>query len=205
MKRSAVARAIDFIFIAAGLTFVGCVVMIVTLLFGGEKFYTPLSAVITVAIIVFIGVGMFTPTREQILYRSVIGFFVLCSLTVAGYEGFKIYEANIPQVSEQEVDLQEYMPFAEQTKAKRLDQPSTLTLQGDLPRLDGATALYPLYSAFAQAVYPKKAYDLYGSEVMGNTTPDAYENLIDGKVDIIFVAGPSEQAGNDPCLSTAGK
>ena len=56
--------------------------------------------------------------------------------------------------------------------------------------MDGATALYPIYSAIAQATYPKKEYDPYNSEVMVNTTPEAYENLINGKVDMIFVNEP---------------
>lgn len=59
--------------------------------------------------------------------------------------------------------------------------------------MDGATALYPVYSAFARAVYPNKKYNLYHSDVMCNNTPNAYKNLIDGKADIIFVARPSQE------------
>jgi phosphate transport system substrate-binding protein len=60
--------------------------------------------------------------------------------------------------------------------------------------LDGATALYPVYSAFAQAVYPKKKYAYYSddSEVACNNTIEAYKRLISREVDIIFVAPPSE-------------
>ncbi|QRG69024.1 PstS family phosphate ABC transporter substrate-binding protein [Brevibacillus choshinensis] len=193
MKRSVVPKIVEFLIIAAVLAFMGFVAMVMTALMGGELFYTPLTVVITAAIIVFIGIGMFTSIRKQKLYLSLAGFFLLCGLTVASYEGYEAYVASIPSVSEQDFDLQEYKPFREQTKVKSLDEPSTLTLHSDLPRLDGATALYPLYAAFAQAVYPKKDYDLYEGEVMANTTPEAYENLMDGRVDIIFVAGPSEQ------------
>jgi phosphate transport system substrate-binding protein len=52
------------------------------------------------------------------------------------------------------IRLLEYLPFAYQTKIALLDSSSSLQLTADLPRLDGATALYPLYSAFVHAVYP---------------------------------------------------
>jgi hypothetical protein len=53
--------------------------------------------------------------------------------------------------------LHEYMPFdhpRSKTKIAVLNNPSSLHLSADLPRLDGAPALYPLYSAFVHAVYP---------------------------------------------------
>ena len=66
-----------------------------------------------------------------------------------------------------------------------------LQIEDELPVIDGATALYPIYAAFAQAVYPEKEYQPYGSEVMSNRTGVAYSNLINGKVDIIFALEPS--------------
>lgn len=66
-------------------------------------------------------------------------------------------------------------------------------MQSDAPKIDGATALYPLYAAFAQATYPRKEYLLYNSEVQCSSTINAYDNLINGDVDIIFAARPSKQ------------
>lgn len=123
-----------------------------------------------------------------------------------------LYKHSLDRVGDAEVDLHQYMPFEEGTKAMKLDEPATLALEADLPILDGATALYPVYAAFAQAVYPEKAYPLYESEVMSNMTHTAYENLIQGKVDLIFVAGPSEdqvaaakRAGKELKLTPIGK
>jgi len=86
-----------------------------------------------------------------------------------------------------------YAPYAKKTRVAVLDTLSTLRLEADLPSLDGATALYPVYAAFAQAVFPKKTYNLYGSEVACSNTIGAYKRLIDKKVDIIFVAPPSQK------------
>lgn len=95
-----------------------------------------------------------------------------------------------------EVDIYEYMPFSKDSKAATLSEPSTFTMKENLPRIDGATALYPLYSAIAQATYPEKEYDLHSSEIIVTTTPNAYTNLFEGKVDMIFVATPSKSQLN---------
>lgn len=103
----------------------------------------------------------------------------------------KIYENSIPTVNA-DLNVWDYQPFAEPLKIATLEEEPTLQITEDLPRMDGATALYLLYAAFAQAVYPENMYDPSSSEVMVNTTPDAYDNLIQDKVDMIFVAGPSK-------------
>ena len=104
------------------------------------------------------------------------------------------YDYNIPRVSENDFDLREYQPFVDSTKAVFLNEKSTLMLKENLPVLDGATALYPLYSAFAQAVFPKKEYRLFcdDCEVQYSNTMQAYDKIVYDKVDIIFVAEPSK-------------
>jgi phosphate transport system substrate-binding protein len=134
---------------------------------------------------------VFTILKPKILTRFLVSFFVICALVITGYEINQAYHASFATVNDRSVILSEYKPFKENTKAVSLEEPSTLKIEGDLPRLDGATALYPLYSAFVQATYPEKEYEIDESEVMSNKTGDAYTNLINGKVDIIFVAGPS--------------
>ncbi|MDH6309587.1 phosphate transport system substrate-binding protein [Dysgonomonas sp. PFB1-18] len=102
------------------------------------------------------------------------------------------YIDSIPTLSDQGVNLREYQPFDKNTKAVKLSEVSTLRLTDSLPLIDGATALYPLYAAFVQATYPEKEYPVNKSEVGCGTTPKAYNNLIDGKVDLIFCAKPSD-------------
>ena len=66
----------------------------------------------------------------------------------------------------------------------------------DFPRLDGATALYPVYSAIVQATYPRGV--IYGTPmddplVLCTKTNKAYQRLIEGAADVIFCAGPSDE------------
>ncbi len=179
--------------LAIGIAILGFFAMIFTALNGGQKFYTPLTIVIAVALIVFVIVRMFTRIRPRIFKGMLVGFFIAVAVSITGYEINDAYVNSIPTVAEQDVDLTRFQPFRENNQLKTLDQPSTLTLSSDLPKMDGATALYPLYAAFAQAVYPQKEYSLDYGDVIVSKTPEAYKNLIDGRVDIIFVAGPSEQ------------
>ena len=102
------------------------------------------------------------------------------------------YDSEL-RVREGNVNLYSYVPFAKKTQTVFLDTVSTLKLETDLPLLNGATALYPVYSAFAQAVYPKKKYDWYSGEVACNNTIGAYEKLVNKTADIIFVAPPSKK------------
>ena len=51
-----------------------------------------------------------------------------------------------------------YRPFMKNTRAVKLPENSTFKITDNLPIIDGATALYPLYAAFVQAVYPEGEY-----------------------------------------------
>jgi phosphate transport system substrate-binding protein len=113
------------------------------------------------------------------------------------------------------------------TRIALLDNPSSLRLENNLPRIDGATAMYPIYSSFVHAVYPEVFpthdqnleewqyfphasfwddgvfYEVANSIVQCNTTPTAYQRLIDGEVDIVFCYEPSE--AERQAASAAGK
>ncbi len=127
------------------------------------------------------------PTGKKAFY-SVTGVIAVAGLSFA-ISG--LYKQSLGSIEDAEVDLHQYMPFEQATKVVKLDKPASLKIESDVPIIDGATALYPMYAAFAQAVYPEESYPIYDSEVMSNMTHVAYENLIDGRVDLIFVAGPS--------------
>jgi phosphate transport system substrate-binding protein len=191
MKQDIWMKVIITIFLVGFLLFIGFFGTIFTLLMGGERFYTPLFVVFIGGIIIYSVLRIFKAIKPKLLDIGVVAFISLCLITMIGYQAYHVYLENMT-MRNHEVDLYEYQPFAENTKAVKLEVKSTLKLEDDLPILDGATALYPLYSAFVQATYPEKQYDVYTSGVMSNKTGTAYENLINGKVDIIFAAGPSE-------------
>jgi phosphate transport system substrate-binding protein len=87
-------------------------------------------------------------------------------------------------------DLTLYSPFREDTLAVTLPA-SSVKISEDLPLLDGATALYPVYAGAVRAIYDEEAF--IPETAMCNNTPSAYNRLIRGDCDIIFVAGASEK------------
>lgn len=100
---------------------------------------------------------------------------------------------NVPSVVE--FSKYDYRAFDQGSLVATLDEPSTLSLQDNLPILDGSTALYPMYSAFVQAVYPEHVAGLGELEkvITSSKTGNAYQRLLDGEVDLIFVPAPSKK------------
>lgn len=106
-------------------------------------------------------------------------------------------------------DLTLYAPFAEGSLAATLEEESALRLSA-LPVLDGATALYPVYAAFAQAVCDEDTFS--PDRVRCSNTAGAYAAILTGEADVIFVAGPSqgqlaaaEEAGVELCFTPVGR
>jgi phosphate transport system substrate-binding protein len=83
-----------------------------------------------------------------------------------------------------------HRPFDPNNVLPKVSAPS-LQIDQAHPTLDGATALYPVYAAAAQALY--KNFDTTNTwrHIRTSTTPKAYERLISGEVDLVFVAQPS--------------
>jgi phosphate transport system substrate-binding protein len=142
--------------------------------------------------------GVLNPKRATPFNKSKKNFIPLgislMSIVVAAIViGYDNYVHNIPAVEESEVYIYLYEPFRDRQVLAKLDEESDYTIRDNPPVLDGATALYPVYAAFVNAVYPEDKYDPENSAVLCSRTIDAYNNLLEGKVDIIFCAGPSEE------------
>ncbi|MCH1627139.1 PstS family phosphate ABC transporter substrate-binding protein [Ferdinandcohnia quinoae] len=188
----AILKVFGVIIVIVVFGFIGFFTMIVVALSGDPRFYVPFILVVTIGVIIFISLAIFGQFKKKIIRTFLLIFVSICVVSVIGYEGYQTYEKSLEVVSTQDVDLTEYEPFIPDTRAVKLDEQATLKINDDLPRLDGSTALYPVYAAFAQAVYPKKGYPLYGSEVASSQTDGAFHRLLNGEVDIIFMPKPSD-------------
>lgn len=155
---------------------------------------------------------IYRKTKKVFLAIGLIAIFA-CIMSLA----YDSYVDSIPTVNEAEyaVKLGEYQPF-EGARVKSLKENSTLSLVENLPKIDCATALYPIAAAFVQAAYPPGKYERYstdGPAYLGcSGTSGAYEALIKGEADIIFAAGPSDdqwaqanKAGVELNLTPIGK
>lgn len=89
------------------------------------------------------------------------------------------------------IDVNQYLPFTENSKIVTLDHEASLKLTGDLPVIDGAAAVFPVYSAFVNATYPDTV-ELYDGTFEYNNTVGGYMMLAEKQTDIFFGAYPSE-------------
>lgn len=95
------------------------------------------------------------------------------------------------------IELDKYLPFDADSQIVKLDAENKL--EGALPVIDGAAALYPVFSAFVNAVYPEDSVQfdgqsfLPGSALQYTNTRGAYQAIVDGGADVIFCASPSEE------------
>ena len=205
-------KTIIFIVLFASILFTGFLALVATVFSGnGALTILVLATAAILIILTFLTVFMWKEMKKYLKIAWVIfpSLALILGCTFHKIHQNKMYDYEIARVSENDFDLREYQPFIEGTKAVFLNEESTLKLTENLPILDGATALYPLYSAFAQAVYPKKEYPLayrYNhdentmssvtsneSEIQYSNTMNAYRKIINGEVDIIFVAEPSKE------------
>ena len=106
------------------------------------------------------------------------------------------YEDSITVVEYVNINTEDYMPFDENSKIAVLDEESTLKLTDNLPIVDGAAAIFPVYSAYVNAVYPTDTkFDQWGAEngvFRYNNTSAGYIELAEKKTDIFFGVYPSE-------------
>lgn len=101
------------------------------------------------------------------------------------------------QMQAKSIELDKYLPFEEDSEVVRIETDFKLT--ENLPVVDGAAALYPVFSGFVNAVYPKDSVIFDGenftpeSSMQYTNTLRAYKSVVDGGADIIFCAEPSQQ------------
>ena len=105
------------------------------------------------------------------------------------------------------IDVRNYLPHEEESDLPKIE--SSLKLTENLPVLDGAAALVPVYAAIIDNVYPEGCVtyeggsfsddNYYGENFAENSamqyknTVRGYQAIVDGDTDILFCAGPSEE------------
>ena len=105
------------------------------------------------------------------------------------------------------VDVASFLPFEDGSDLARIE--TDFSLEGELPVLDGAAALVPVYASIIDAVYPEGSVtyeggvfsddNYYGenfapdSKMQYKNTVRGYKAIVDGDTDILFCAAPSAE------------
>lgn len=134
--------------------------------------------------------------KQCLAIGGVTALFTIFDLGIYTCFTQRCIENESAEFQAKSVEVSAYLPFAEETAIVK--QKSSLQLSGELPVLDGAAALFPLYSAFAYAVYPEHSCIYDGNDftsesaVQFRNTGAAYRAVVDGTADLIFCAEPAE-------------
>lgn len=120
--------------------------------------------------------------------------WIICALIYGLFLGIpyaiKQYDQSLIVNTSPNIVIEEYLPFREDSKIVKID--SDFQLEGKLPVIDGAAAVFPVYSAFVHAIYPETTE--FGDGVFEyNNTSYGYELLAQKKTDVFFGAYPSKE------------
>ena len=123
-----------------------------------------------------------------------LGIFLLPIVCAGAFRAWTWWTVDRFPVMTQKIDWYEYKPFSEDNKLVKVEIPAQYALDVDdqFPRLNGAYALYPIYAAMVQGMYPETvAWDYKYLRTDGSDT--IYEELLKGERDLIFALAPSKQ------------
>lgn len=138
-----------------------------------------------------IPVGMLLYGKWKPVLITCAVFFCAAVLITGGSLLWDAYQES-QIISTPNINVEEYLPFDPDSKIATLDQEASLQLTGDLPIVDGAAAVFPLYSAFVNATYPETT-QLADEHFQYTNTTSGYERLARRASHIFFGAYPSEK------------
>ncbi|MDR0652140.1 MAG: hypothetical protein LBG12_02425 [Synergistaceae bacterium] len=96
------------------------------------------------------------------------------------------------------VNLDVYHPANELGQLAKLDAPADFQIADNFPVVDGATAFYPMYAAILNETYNLPDKTEFRKYLACSKTPEAYDRLIRGEADVIFVLQPSDDRSIRP-------
>ena len=131
------------------------------------------------------------------LFLAVIIMMILSVIGIGVYKyvynsGKLKRDHSVAQVAD-EFSIEHYNPFSGGNNLYVFEKEPGISIESNYPKLDGATAAYPVYGSVVQAVYKGLNEETVKDYVQCNTTPVAYERLINKEVDAIFVLEPSKK------------
>ena len=109
----------------------------------------------------------------------------------------RVISHHSPGMQKMSVEVGNYVPF---TGSENVFSAEGATkLEGDIPVIDGAAALLPVYAGFVQSIYPESSVKFNGEDYEASSamhytnTRGAYKDIVDGNADIIICAQPSDE------------
>ena len=109
----------------------------------------------------------------------------------------RVTSHHTPGMQKMSVEVANYVPFTGSENINSAD--GAIRLEGEIPTIDGAAALLPVYAGFVESIYPEDSVIYNGesydpaSAMHYTNTRGAYKDIVDGNADIIICAQPSDE------------
>ena len=119
-------------------------------------------------------------------------FFLLALCLIPAYRWYTV--ERFKQLNDR-INWYVYDPWRAYTKVVVVEAASEFKIAKDLPKMDGAYALYPVYSGVVRALYDRKEFEKHSrwEYLVTNGSDITFEKLLENKVDLIFSAPPSKK------------
>lgn len=109
----------------------------------------------------------------------------------------RVISHHSPGMQKMSVEVGNYVPFTGSENVYSAE--GATKLEGDIPVIDGAAALLPVYAGFVESIYPESSVKYNGEDYDASSamhytnTRGAYKDIVDGNADIIICAQPSDE------------
>ena len=136
-------------------------------------------------------------TKQILAICGAVSFFVITNVFIYYVFTNRCVNDFSNQMQAKSVEVDEYLPFAKETKVVKKE--AEAKLEGDLPKIDGAAALVPVFNSFVYSLYPENSVKYENgdfttdSALQYHNTRGAYKGIVDGDIDIAFCAKPSKE------------
>lgn len=137
-----------------------------------------------------------TLAKQLLAIFGVVTFFVITNVFIYFVFTNRCVNDFSGQMQAKSVEVDEYLPFASETKIVKKEAEK---ITGDLPVIDGAAALVPVFNSFVYSLYPEESVKYESGDFTSDSAPQyyntrgAYKGIVDGTADIIFCAKPSDE------------
>lgn len=136
-------------------------------------------------------------TKQIIIILSVVLIFVFIDLMIYNVVTKRYINDTSEGMIAKSIELDKYLPFEENSEIVKIEADKKIT--GDPPVIDGAAALYPIFSSFVNSLYTKEDVIFDGtnftneSKLHYTNTRGAYKAIVDKEADIVFCVSPSDE------------
>ncbi len=119
------------------------------------------------------------------------GAFAVVAFAAVTFWGIDAYNQSLIIDTTPAIAVEEYLPFREDSKIVKIRSES-LIFKENPPTIDGAAALFPVYSGFVNATYPEST--VFGDDYFKyNNTPGGYMALAERETDVFIGVYPSAE------------